>query len=220
MSSATYIRPTDFRTEALRFLGLLRALVVRELKSRYRRSVLGPAWAILQPLFYMLIFTFIRSVLNISSEGMPYVIFTYSALVPWTFFANAVTRCGLSVGSKAGLIKKIAIQREVFPVASVLTTLVDMLIASVILVGMMIWFRVPVTGALLWLPAAGGAGVGDSPGMRPGRGGGGDVQARRRVRDAVPNAVLDAGHADHVSARPRAGTPPPVILPEPDGRGH
>jgi len=153
MSSGVYVRPTEFRTEALRFLGLVWALVARELKSRYRRSVLGPAWAVLQPLCYMLIFTFIRSVLNISSGGAPYVIFTYSALVPWTFFANAVTRCGLSVSSNAGLLKKIATQREVFPVASVLTTLVDMLIASVILVGMMIWFRVPVTGALLWLPA-------------------------------------------------------------------
>jgi len=125
---------------------------MRELKGRYRRSLLGPAWAIIQPLFYMVIFTFIRGVLNISSEGVPYVIFTYSALVPWTLFSNGVTRCGPSVSSNAGILKKIAIAREVFPVADVVVSLVDFLISSLILVGMMIWFRVPVGWSLLWLP--------------------------------------------------------------------
>jgi lipopolysaccharide transport system permease protein len=149
---AVYIRPIDRKTEVQRFFNLLWALVMRELKGRYRRSLLGPAWAIIQPLFYMVIFTFIRGVLNISSEGVPYVIFTYSALVPWTLFSNGVTRCGPSVSSNAGILKKIAIAREVFPVAGVVVSLVDFLISSLILVGMMIWFRVPVGWSLLWLP--------------------------------------------------------------------
>lgn len=152
ITRATYIRPIDGRVEFEKFLNLLWALVVRELKARYRRSILGPAWALLQPLFYMVIFTFIRGVLNISSEGVPYVIFTYSALVPWTFFSNAVTRCGPSVSSNAGILKKIAISREVFPLSGVVASLIDLFISSLILVGMMIWFRVPVGVSMLWLP--------------------------------------------------------------------
>ena len=149
---AAYIRSVETRTELKRFLNLLWALVTRELKGRYRRSLLGPAWAILQPLFYMVIFTFLRGVLDISSEGVPYVIFTYSALVPWTFFSNSVIRCGPSISSNAGVLKKTAISREVFPLSGVVTSLVDFLIASVILVGMMIWFRVPIGICVLWLP--------------------------------------------------------------------
>ena len=125
---------------------------MRELKGRYRRSLLGPAWAIIQPLFYMVIFTFIRGVLDITSEGVPYVIFTYSALVPWTFFSNGVSRCGPSVSSNAGIVKKIAIAREVFPVAGLVVSLFDLLISSLILVGMMVWFRVLAGWSLLWLP--------------------------------------------------------------------
>ena len=147
-----YILPVDSRAELGRFFSLLWALVMRELKGRYRRSLLGPAWAILQPLFYMVIFTFLRGVLDISSEGVPYVIFTYSALVPWTFFSNAVTRCGSSVASNAGVLKKISIAREIFPLSGVISSFIDFIIASVILVGMMIWFRVPVGLSLLWLP--------------------------------------------------------------------
>lgn len=149
---AVYIRSLDTKTEYQRFVNLMWALVVREIKGRYRRSLLGPAWAVLQPLFYMVIFTFLRGVLKISSEGVPYVIFTYSALVPWTFFSNAVTRCGPSVYSNAGIVKKIAIAREIFPVSGVVTSLFDLFIASLILVGMMVWFKVPVGATLLWLP--------------------------------------------------------------------
>ena len=151
-ANPAYIRPIEHGAELHRFFNLLWALVIRELKGRYRRSLLGPAWAILQPLFYMVIFTFLRGVLDISSEGVPYVIFTYSALVPWTFFSNAVTRCGPSVASSAAVLKKMAISREVFPLAGVAASFVDFVISSSILVGMMIWFQVPVGLPLLWAP--------------------------------------------------------------------
>lgn len=152
ITRAVYMRPVDRKTERQRFLHLLWALILRELKGRYRRSLLGPAWAIIQPLFYMIIFTFIRGVLDISSDGVPYVIFSYSALVPWAFFSNAVTRCSPSIYQNAGIVKKIAIAREVFPLAGVMTSLVDFLISTSILLGMMIWFRVSVGWALLWVP--------------------------------------------------------------------
>jgi lipopolysaccharide transport system permease protein len=100
----------------------------------------------------MVIFTFIRGVLNISSEGVPYVIFSYSALVPWTFFSNAVTRSGPSVYVNGGILKKISIAREVFPFSEVVTSLIDFFISSLILLGMMIWFSVPFGWSLLWVP--------------------------------------------------------------------
>ncbi len=148
----TYVRRLDKEIKIHRFLNLLLALVIREIKGRYRKSILGPAWAVLQPLFYMVIFTFLRGVLNIPSEGMPYVVFTFSALVPWTFFSNAVSWCGPSIIANGAVIKKTAVTREVFPVASVATSLLDLAIASIILVGMMVWFEIPVSGTLLWLP--------------------------------------------------------------------
>jgi len=134
------------------FITVLRALVVREIKGQYRRSFLGPTWALLQPLFYMVIFSLVRGVLDISSEGIPYALFTFSALVPWSFFSNAVTRCGPSILQNAGIIKKISMPRMVFPTAAVVTSLFDLLMAGLVLTGMMIWFKVSVKWVLAWLP--------------------------------------------------------------------
>ncbi|MBF0144029.1 MAG: ABC transporter permease [Magnetococcales bacterium] len=135
-----------------RFAELARALVAREFKGMYRRSILGPAWAFLQPLAYMVVFTFLRGVLDIPSEGVPYALFTFSALVPWTFFSNAISRCAPSVAANGSILKKISVPREVFPVAAVITSMIDLLIASVILAGMMLWFQTPVGWTLLWIP--------------------------------------------------------------------
>jgi lipopolysaccharide transport system permease protein len=132
---------------------LVQALIIREFKGRYRRSLLGPAWAVVQPLAYMAIFTAVGRILNVSSGGVPYVLFTYSALVPWTYFANAVSRCGPTIYFKAALIRKIALPREVFPLAEVIGSLVDFVVAGVILVALMLWFRTPVGWPLLWCPA-------------------------------------------------------------------
>jgi lipopolysaccharide transport system permease protein len=133
-------------------VNLLWALVVREIKGRYRRSLLGPFWAILQPLMYMVVFTFIQRMLHISSDGAPYVIFSYTALVPWTFFSNAVTRCGPSITGNAGIIRKMEIAREVFPLAGVLTSLVDFLLSGLVLLGMMLVLGLPFGVGLVWLP--------------------------------------------------------------------
>ena len=135
-----------------RFLNLLWALVARDVRARYRRSILGPAWAILQPLFLMVVFTILRGFVDIPSDGIPYVIFSYSALVPWTFFANAVNNCGPSILSNAGILKKMAVRREIFPLAAVVTASFDLLMSGIVMAGMMIWFRVPVGWSLLWLP--------------------------------------------------------------------
>ncbi|MDM8515631.1 ABC transporter permease [Desulfobacterales bacterium HSG16] len=152
MEDALYIHPVNRKDEWKKFWNLIWALSAREIKGRYRRSLLGPFWAVLQPLFYMVIFTFIRGMLDIPSDGIPYVVFTYSVLVPWTFFSNVVARCAPSIMANASLVKKISIRREVFPAASIITAFLDFLIASIILVLMMIWFEVPLSLNLLWVP--------------------------------------------------------------------
>ena len=152
MPKGRHVKMNNQKGGISRFLNLLWALVTREVKGQYRRSLLGPAWALLQPLFYMVIFTFVRGVLKISSEGIPYVLFTYSALVPWTFFSNAVARCGPSVILNAGIVKKMDLPRVVFPAAAVITSLFDLLMSGLVLIGIMFWFHVPVGWPLLWLP--------------------------------------------------------------------
>ena len=110
--------------------------------SRYRRSVLGPLWAILQPLILMVLFNMLRGFVSIPSDGIPYVLFSYTALVPWTFLTNAISFCGPSIARNASVLKKIAIPREVFPLAAVVTALFDFCMASLVLTGMLLWFRI------------------------------------------------------------------------------
>lgn len=142
----------DKRIKIRRFFDLLLALVRRDVTARYRRSLLGPAWAILQPLVLMVLFTMLRSFLSISSEGVSYALFSYAALVPWTFFSNAVSMCGSSVRNNAAIVKKISIPREIFPLAAVITALFDLAMSGLVLAGMMLWFRVTISWYLLWLP--------------------------------------------------------------------
>ncbi len=139
-------------SRSTRFADLLLALVSRDIRARYRRSWLGPAWAVLQPLILMVLFTLLRSFVEIPSDGVPAVIFSYSALVPWTFLTNAVTLCGPSIITNAAILKKVALPREIFPLAAVVTALFDFAIASIILVGMILWYRIPATWSWLWTP--------------------------------------------------------------------
>ena len=152
MATATYINAGRSGREVSRFVTLLWALVVRDVTSRYRRSSLGMWWAFLQPLILMLLFNMLRGFVNIPSDGIPYVLFSYAALVPWTFFANSLSACGPSIITNAEVIKKIALPREVFPLAAVLTALFDFAMSAIVLAALMAWFRVQVGAALLWLP--------------------------------------------------------------------
>lgn len=135
---------------------LLRALVERQFKGRYRRSVLGPAWAVLQPLIMMVVFSLLQGALGIPSEGMPRPIFVFSALVPWTFFSNAVNRCGPSISANSGIVKKMAMTREVLPLSEVLSTLIDYVLAMVVLAGMIIVYsflgvEIQIGTTVIWL---------------------------------------------------------------------
>jgi homopolymeric O-antigen transport system permease protein len=132
---------------------LLYFLVWRDIKVRYKQTVLGAAWAIIQPFFTMVVFSlFFGSLAKMPSDGIPYPIFAYTALVPWTFFANGLTQASNSLVGNSGLIKKVYFPRLAIPIAGVLSNLVDFALAFVVLLLMMVYFKLWPTAAILWLP--------------------------------------------------------------------
>jgi lipopolysaccharide transport system permease protein len=132
---------------------LLYFLVWREVKVRYKQTVLGIAWAMLQPLMTMVIFTVIfGTFVNIPSDGLPYPIFAYTALLPWTYFAEAITRSSVSLVSDANLIRKVYFPRLIMPVAAVVSPVVDFVLSFLLLLGMMAWFGIAPTWGMLALP--------------------------------------------------------------------
>jgi lipopolysaccharide transport system permease protein len=132
---------------------LLYFLVWREIKVRYKQTALGALWALLQPLLTMLISTlFFGRLAKMPSDGLPYPIFAFSGLVPWTFFAGALTLSSNSLVTSANLITKVYFPRLAIPLASVLSGLVDFAIAFAFLLLMMIFYRVPLTAKILWIP--------------------------------------------------------------------
>ena len=125
---------------------LLYTLSVHRIKVRYKQSVLGGLWAILQPVSLMLMFTFIFSfVARIPSEGAPYAIFAYTALLPWNYFSSSVSNATGSLVSHAQFVTKVYFPREILPATYVIASLFDFVIASTVLVGLMIYYRVPLT---------------------------------------------------------------------------
>ena len=132
---------------------LLFFLTWRDVKVRYKQTALGAAWAILQPLFMMLIFTiFFGRLAGVASAGIPYPLFALAGLVPWTFFANAITASGNSLVGSANLITKVYFPRLIVPAAAMLAGLVDFLLAFLMLVILMFYYRVAITIQILFLP--------------------------------------------------------------------
>ena len=132
---------------------LLFFLTWRDVKVRYKQTALGAAWAILQPLFMMLIFTiFFGRLAGVGSSGIPYPLFALGGLVPWTFFANAITASGNSLVGSAHLITKVYFPRLIVPAAAMLAGLVDFLLAFLLLCLLMIYYRVTLTVQVLFLP--------------------------------------------------------------------
>jgi len=132
---------------------LLYILTQRDIKVRYKQTVLGAAWAIIQPLFTMLIFTvFFGKLANIPSDGIPYPIFAYAGLLPWTFFSNAVTNSGNSLIGSSNLITKVYFPRMIIPTASVTAGLVDFAIAFSLLIVLMFYYGVGFSWNMLMVP--------------------------------------------------------------------
>lgn len=132
---------------------LLYFLVWRDISVRYKQTVLGAAWAIIQPFFTMVVFSlFFGRLAQMPSDGVPYPIFSYAALVPWTFFANGVSQSSNSLVGSANLIKKVYFPRLAIPIATILSGAVDFVLAFVVLLGMMFYYGVTLTVTIVWLP--------------------------------------------------------------------
>ncbi len=131
---------------------LLYFLIWRDVKVRYKQTVLGAAWALLQPLATMLVFTlFFGRLARVPSDGIPYPLFSFTALVPWMFFANALGQSTNSLVGSANLLRKVYFPRLVIPVAAALGGLVDLAVSSTILAGMLAAYRVEWTARVAWV---------------------------------------------------------------------
>jgi lipopolysaccharide transport system permease protein len=133
---------------------LLYFLVWRDVKVRYKQTALGAAWAIIQPFFTMVVFSlFFGRLAGVPSDGVPYPIFSFAALVPWTFFANGLSQSANSLVASQNLLKKIYFPRLAIPIATVLAGLVDFVLAFAVLLGMMLYYGiVPGTNAVWLVP--------------------------------------------------------------------
>lgn len=139
--------------EYARYRELFVFLVWRDVKIRYKQTVLGAAWAIIQPFMMMVVFTLLFGrMAKMDSQGMPYPIFYYAAMVPWTFFQQGVPLSGNSLVTNAKLISKVYFPRAIIPTASALAGVVDFAVASLVLLAMMAYYHFPFTLELLLWP--------------------------------------------------------------------
>jgi len=128
-------------------------LIWRDIKTRYAQSVLGVGWAIIQPVFSMIVFTIVfGNLAQVNSEGVPYAIFSYTALVPWTYFSTSLTSASGSLISAKNMLTKVYFPRLVIPISPVLATLIDFAVSFLILIGMMFWFGITPTISVLLIP--------------------------------------------------------------------
>jgi lipopolysaccharide transport system permease protein len=132
---------------------LLYFLAWRDVKVRYKQTLIGATWAILQPFLTMVIFSILfGELIQLSTNGVPYTVFVYSALLPWTLFAGALARSGSSLVYDANLISKVYFPRLILPFAAVFSMLVDFFLSFLILIGMMLFYGIVPTIAILTLP--------------------------------------------------------------------
>lgn len=132
---------------------LLYFLVWRDLKARYKQTVLGVVWVVLQPLLMTLVFTiFLGKLVRVHTGATPYPLFLYAGLLPWTFFSNALSSGSFSLLANAPMIKKVYLPRLAIPAAAVIVRLSDFLIASIVLIVLMAYYRTPLGWQLLILP--------------------------------------------------------------------
>jgi lipopolysaccharide transport system permease protein len=140
--------------EVWEYRAVLYFLIWRDIKVRYRQTSIGAAWAIIQPFMTMVVFSiFFGRLAKVPSDGTPYPLFAFAALVPWMFFANGLTQGTNSLVASGNLITKVYFPRLLVPTARVLSGLLDLALATVVLLAMIWWYgRMPRPSALLWLP--------------------------------------------------------------------
>lgn len=139
--------------EIWEYRDLLYFMIVRDLKTRYRQTALGPLWIIINPLFSMVIYTIVFGVIaKLPSGNSPYPVFTYTALLPWDFFSDAVSSGTNALLANRQLLSKVYFPRLLLPLSQVASSLVDFLITFVILLGMMVYYQISPTIGLVFLP--------------------------------------------------------------------
>lgn len=139
----TYVRRSE----------LLWAWTMRGIRARYKQTLLGGLWAIIQPLALMIVFAVVFSFLfKVPSDGMPYPVFSYVALLPWTFFASSVNAAAPSLVEQAALVSKIYFPREILPFGAIGVAFLDFLLASLVFVGLLIFYHIPIGPNVLWVP--------------------------------------------------------------------
>lgn len=139
--------------ELYKFRNLLWVWSLREIQIRYKQSILGGIWAIIQPLSSMLIFTFIFGfIVKVPTDGMPYPVFFYSALLPWTFFSSSISFAVPSLVGNINLVTKIYFPREILPISSVVAAFFDFIVASLLYLILLIIYQVPIKVTMLWMP--------------------------------------------------------------------
>ena len=144
--------PIQFR-DLWEYRELLYFLTWKEIKVRYKQTVLGAAWAVIQPFFTMVVFSVVFGRLaDIPSDGIPYPVFSFAALVPWAFFAHSLTFSSNSLIANANIIKKIYLPRLMLPTANTLSGGVDFFLAFIVLLGIMAYFSVWPDAKVFWLP--------------------------------------------------------------------
>lgn len=152
IKSGSRVRLVDWK-ELSDYRDLFRFLIWRDIKVRYAQSSLGIGWAIAQPLFSMIVFTIVFGrVAQISSDGVPYAIFSFTALVPWTYFSNSLTEGINSLVSNANMLGKVYFPRILLPISTVVSKLLDFAIAMVLLVILLVWFGICPTIEIFMLP--------------------------------------------------------------------
>jgi lipopolysaccharide transport system permease protein len=139
--------------EMWQYRELLYFMIWRDIKVRYKQTALGAAWAIIQPFFTMVVFSlFFGRLAGIPSEGVPYPVFSYAALVPWTFFANGLALASNSLVGNANLLSKVYFPRLIVPTATILSGILDFVLAFIVLIGMMLVYGITPTVNVIWLP--------------------------------------------------------------------
>ena len=131
---------------------LFLSLVSRDVRARYRRTLLGPLWAIIPAILTTAIFSFLNRVISIDTQGAPYLVFVFAATVPWTYFQSSVIRTPYGIISNGSIICKMAVPRAIFPLVVLATTFFDFAMSSLILLAVLLLYGVPITAAWLWLP--------------------------------------------------------------------
>lgn len=153
MSQWSNNNPTRSQTERWQsYWNLLFSLVSRDIRARYRRTLLGPLWAIIPAILYTVILSFLSGLVGASSEGAPRLAFVMAATIPWTFFQSSVVRIPHGLLANGTILRKMALPRQIFPFVVLLTTTFDFLMSGIVLVVVLQIFRIPITWAWLWLP--------------------------------------------------------------------